>query len=370
MIPGLTLQLPRSPAPRVSIIIPATSIDLLHACLRSIARCGLSKIPYETIVVLNEARDQDAARLREAVTGVHVVSSPFNLGLAGSGNRGRDLARGELLLLLHDDAEVEPGWMEALVETADSHPEAGAIGGKVLDPDGRLQHAGMIVWRDATVSDVGNPTAPDAFGSVRAVDCCGSSSLLVRSAAWDLVGGLDERFHPVYYVDVDLAMALRAQGFVVLFQPGSRIRHHRGASSTRRFGQFLYNRNRLQFIEKWGAALYAHEPRVGRLSAATERAIARADAFGRGRIGLKPAAGLSPAPRPPFDPILQERRLAEWSRTIQKDYVDHLSGQLDDYERAQRRSLKSLISIFRMRLVLRLRKWRNKLTESIGVARK
>ena len=368
MLPGLTIQLPRSLAPRVSIIIPATPIDLLHACLRSIARCGLSKIPYETIVVLNEARDQDAARLREAVTGVHVVSSPFNLGLAGSGNRGRDLARGELLLLLHDDAEVEPGWMEALVETADSHPEAGAIGGKVLDPDGRLQHAGMILWRDATVSYVGNPTAPDAFESVRAVDCCGSSSLLVRSAAWDLVGGLDERFHPVYYVDVDLAMALRAQGFVVLFQPGSRIRHHRGASSTPRFREFLLNRNRHQFIEKWGAALYDHEPRVGRPSAATERAIARADAFGRARLGVKPAAGLSPAPRPPFDPILQERRLAEWSRTIQKDYVDHLSRQLDDYERSP---LRALTSILRERLALRprLRKWWNKLTESIGVAR-
>lgn len=363
------IQLPRSPTPRVSIIIPATSVDLLHACLRSIARYGSSKIPYETIVVFNEASDQDAARLREAVTGAHVVSSPFNLGLAGSGNRGRDLARGELLLLLHDDAEVEPGWMEALVQTADSHPEAGAIGGKVLDPDGRLQHAGMIIWRDAIVSFVGNPTAPDAFGSVRAVDCCGSSSLLVRSVAWDVVGGLDERFHPVYYVDVDLAMALRAQGFVVLFQPGSRIRHHRGASSTRRFAEFLKNRNRVQFIEKWGAALYPHESRVGELSAATERAIARADAFGRARIGLNPAVGLPSASRPPFDPILQERRLAEWSRTIQKDYVDHLSRQLDDYE-AGRRS-QSLISTLRMRLGLgaRLRKWRNKRTESIGAAR-
>ena len=94
----------------------------MPACARS-RDVGCLKIPYETIVVLNEARDQDAARLREAVTGVHVVSSPFNLGLAGSGNRGRDLARGELLLLLHDDAEVEPGWMEALVETADFIPK-------------------------------------------------------------------------------------------------------------------------------------------------------------------------------------------------------------------------------------------------------
>jgi hypothetical protein len=99
----------------------------------------------------------------------------------------------------------------------------------------------------------------------------------------------------------------------------------------------MLNRNRLQFIEKWGSALHTHEPRVGELSAATERAIARADAFGRARIGLKPAAGLPPTARPPFDPILQERRLAERSRTIQKDHVDHLSRQLDDYERVEQR---------------------------------
>src|SRR5205823_9873337 len=121
---------------------------LLHACLRSIVRYGPSTIPYETIVVLNEAGDEDASRLSEAAAGVQVISSRVNLGLAGACNRGRDLARGEFLLVLHDDAEVEPGWMEALVQTADSHPQAGAIGGKVLHPDGRLQHAGMIMWRD------------------------------------------------------------------------------------------------------------------------------------------------------------------------------------------------------------------------------
>jgi len=356
VISGATIQLPRSPAPRVSIIIPATAgPDLLHACLRSIARYGPSTIPYETIVVLNEAWDEDAARLKEAATGVQVISSPFNLGLAGAGNRGRDLARGEFLLLLHDDAEVEPGWMEALVETADSHPEAGAIGGKALHPDGRLQFAGEILWRNGLPSTpwVGSPPAPDAFGKIRAVDHCGSSSLLVRASAWDLVGGLDERFHPVYYVDIDLAMALQAHGFVVLYQPASRIRHHQGASTTNRFKQFLFNRNWLQFVEKWGAALNAYEPSDGNPVAAIERAIARSEAFGQARMGVTTAVGPAATPRPPFDPILQERRLAERSRTIQKAYMDHLSRLLDECEmKHARRSLR-----MRLGLRTRLRKW-------------
>jgi O-antigen biosynthesis protein len=144
------LELPRSSAPRASVIIPATSTPaLLRACLASLARLGPDGIPYETIVVLNEPSTEIEAELRTSVTGVEIISSPINLGIAGAGNRGRSLARGEFLVTLHDDAEVETGWLEALVETADAHQEAGAVGGTVLFPDGRLQNAGMILWQDA-----------------------------------------------------------------------------------------------------------------------------------------------------------------------------------------------------------------------------
>src|SRR5262249_40036677 len=154
-------------------------------------------------------------------------------------------------------------WLETLVETADAHPEAGAVGGKVLFPDGRLQNAGMILWRDGTTSQpwVGEPPAPSAFDALRAVDYCGTSSLRVPAAAGAAAGGLDERFYPVYYVDVDLAMALRRMGWVVLYQPRSRIRHHQGASGDLRFRWFVTGRNRRMFVEKWGADLEQHESR-------------------------------------------------------------------------------------------------------------
>src|SRR5215471_7188697 len=167
-----------SDAPRVSVIIVATSsFDLLRACLASVARFGPSTIPFETILVLNEAGPDVEAALRATVTGAKITSSVVNLGLAGAANRGRSLANGEFLLILHDDAEVEPGWMEALVETADAHPEAGAIGGKALWPDGQLQWAGGILWRTAITSKpwVGEEApAPTAFDRLRAVDFCGT----------------------------------------------------------------------------------------------------------------------------------------------------------------------------------------------------
>jgi GT2 family glycosyltransferase len=338
-----SIQLPRSKEPRVSVIIPAKSKpEFLGACLHSLSRFGSDRIPCEIIVVLNETNPELETALRDRVKGIEVVASPVNLGLAGAGNRGRSSARGEFLVMLHDDAEIEPGWLEPLIETAETHPEAGAVGSKVLFPDGRLQNAGMILWRDAITSPpwFGEPPAPTAFDRLRAVDYCGTSSLLVRTAAWDAVGGLDERFYPAYYVDVDLSMALRRLGLVVLYQPRSRIRHHRGASTSVRFRTFIAQRNRLLFIEKWGTALEEYDPPERVSPVAIERALARAEDFASQcrRKKIRAIQPLIDSIR--FDPVLQERRHFEKSRTLQNAYMIHLVKIIDQAE-AQVDSLKS-----------------------------
>lgn len=315
-------RIPGAQSPRVSIIIPASSTQaMLLGCLQSIARYSPVNIAYEVIVVLNEADENTAARLCEIVAGAHIVASPVNLGLAGSGNRGRHLARGELLVLLHDDAEIEPGWLEALVDTADAHPEAGAIGGKVLFPDGRLQNAGMILWSDAYTSPpwIGEPPSETAFDSLRAVDYCGTSALLVRTWAWDAIGGLDERFYPVYYVDVDLAMTLNALGLIVLYQPAARIRHHIGGNRELAFRQFVAERNRKEFLEKWGSALEAYEPPGRDSPQAVDRAIARAEAFAA-KCKNDPVAARPPHRRRGFDSIAQDRSCSERSSALRAAY--------------------------------------------------
>ena len=325
----MTIDLPWSPSPRVSVIVPATaSLDLLLAALRSIERNVPRHIPVETIVVLNASMAEHAAYLIEFVNGVVVLSSQANLGLAGAGNRGRSVAGGDLLIVLHDDAEVEPGWLEALVETADTHPQAGAIGSKVLFPDGQLQTAGMVLWRDATSSPpwVGTAPPPTAFDELRAVDYCGTSSLLVRADVWDAIDGMDEQFYPVYYVDVDLAMSIRQLGRAVLYQPASQIRHHRGASTGRRFQAFVAGRNRQLFIDKWGPALEGHEPAdPSNVPAAIQRATARAAAVAATSVPCA-LVGRDPASPPPDAAYVRKER------AVLDAYVAHLEQRVDDVE--------------------------------------
>jgi GT2 family glycosyltransferase len=386
------IDLPAADPPRVSVIIPAGAAPgLLSACLGSLARHRPRAIPYETIVVRNGAalaanplpEPSETGRAAEieaylaAMTGVRLVSAGVNLGVAGAGNAGRAVARGEYLVLLHDDAEIQAGWLEALVETADRHPEAGAVGGKVLHPDGSLQNAGMVLWRDATTSPpwAGEPPPlPSEFDRLRAVDYCGTSSLLVRAASWDAAGGLDERFFPAYYVDVDLCMALRRLGQIVLYEPRSRIRHHRGGSADRRFREFVTRRNRERFRVKWREDLEDYEPAAPSSPAAVERALARAEERAAGLLrpgGGGPAAAVAaatptavggapgkrlkadpapvaaavpapvaeadPAPighsfhpaEPSADPVVRDRRHMELDVALQRAYAADLAAALD-----------------------------------------
>lgn len=339
----------------MSVIIPAAGTPaLLRACLRSLARCVPPAIPFETIVVLDGA-GEGAGPLDAGVeaSGLRVVRPAVTLGLAGACNAARRLARGEYLVLLHDDAEVEPGWLEVLVETADLHPEAGAVGGKVLHPDGSLQNAGMVLWRDGTTSPpwAGEPAPPPgAFDRPRAVDYCGTSSLLVRAASWDAVDGCDERFFPAYYVDVDLCMALRRRRQIVLYEPRSRIRHHRGASGDRRFREFITRRNRELFVAKWQQDLQDYEPPAPASPAAVERALARAEERAAqliarpGGVGAAPSqagpppsrwsgAGRRPAAEPDPAPAVlaaRDRRFLDLGLALHRAYAAHLAAALDE----------------------------------------
>ena len=320
------MQLPRSDAPRVSVIIPAFSkSELLLACLRSLQANVANQVPCEVIVVLIEANESVAESLARNVDGLTIVFSKANLGLPAAANRGRARASGEFLVLLHDDAEVQPGWLEALLAAAKDYPEAGAIGGKVLCPDGRLQDAGSILWKDASTSKCWTGPAPDpgSFDQIRAVDFCQSCSLLIRAAVWDAMGGLDERFYPAYFVDVDIGMSVRRLGGVVLYQPKSCIVHRGGSSTTRSFKTFLIQRNRQKFREKWERELEEHEPASGEDADSVARAIARAEARRRSASPTWPASSDRATHRArSVDDAVWLHKAEE----LQRDYIAHLES--------------------------------------------
>jgi GT2 family glycosyltransferase len=326
------IVVPGSDKPRVSIVVPTTrQPELLARCLRSLPAGTHGGPPCETVVVLNGAGDDTVGLVRTGVQGARVAESAVNLGVAGGGNLGRDLARGELLVFVHDDTVFEPGWLAALVAAADARPEAGAVGSRVLDPDGRLQTAGAVVFRDASSWLLRDPATPEH--GIGAADYCSSSSLLVRAETWDAVGGMDERLFPGYYVDVDLALAVWAAGRSVLCALDARVRHRRGSSSSDRFRGFVGLRNQAQVREKWRAALDEQVACPDGQAAAATLACARAAAAAeRVRRIWKPRP--SPrAPRPaPRDLPERQRAALERASEVHMAYIAELEALADRAE--------------------------------------
>ena len=113
--------------PRVSIIIPTLGNQLLEQCLDALRQNISDAVTYEVVVVANGASISHLIEPSSWPT-LRLITSLVNLGFGGACNRGAAEAVGEFLVFLNDDTEVLPGWLEALVATADDHPEAGAVG--------------------------------------------------------------------------------------------------------------------------------------------------------------------------------------------------------------------------------------------------
>jgi hypothetical protein len=136
-------------------------------------------------------------------------------------------------------------------------PSIAAVGGRILWADGAVQEAGSVLWSDGWAAHVGVglPADSNAYGYVRYADYVSANGLLIDRQAWDAVDGLDERYFPAYYEDVDLCLALWHHGYRVAYEPRARLRHLESQSTPISFRNFLLVRNRAQLVAKWSAVL-------------------------------------------------------------------------------------------------------------------
>lgn len=254
----------------VSIIIPVfNNLNLTQRCLDSIIR-NTQNESYEIILVDNGSTDGTKEFLREL--GDKKITPLFlneNKGFVEACNLGAKIARGKYLIFLNNDTEVTPKWLEPLIQTMESNSECGAVGSKLIYPDGRLQEAGGIVFSDGHGWNYGRGMDPSdpRFNFIREVDYCSGAALMVRRSLWDEIGGFDSRYAPAYYEDTDLCFEIRKRGFKVYYQPKSIVLHHEGKtagtklqSGFKRFQEI----NRKKFIEKWKNELqkqYPNHPR-------------------------------------------------------------------------------------------------------------
>jgi O-antigen biosynthesis protein len=270
------LELPSSQSPAVSVIIPAYGqCAATWACVASICRARVA-CEFE-VVVVDDCSVDETGEILSRVRGVRLVKTPKNLGFIGASNFGAEHARGQWICFLNNDTQVTPGWLDELVRTFALHPRAGLVGARLLYPDGRLQEAGGIVYRDGSAVNHGRFDHPDRpeYSYLRPVDYCSGACLVARAELFRDLGGFDAAFAPAYYEDTDLAFRVRQAGFEVLYQPLCRIFHHEGTThgTDPTAGVKRHQlTNRARFRHRWQAVLASEQPPPGtRARAAADR---------------------------------------------------------------------------------------------------
>lgn len=249
--PSWTLAFPRAERPEVTIIVVTfNKVEHTYDCLESLL--AHADAAYDLIVVDNASTDP-TVELLSRLRNVTVLRNDANLGFGRACNQAAARAGGEHLLFLNNDAALAPRCLSSLLETAQADPRCGAVGGRLVWPDGRLQEAGSILWDDGTAEAYGrgaDPFAPE-FSFHREVDFCSGALLLVRRTLFEKLGGFADEFAPAYYEDVDLCMGIRRLGYRVFYQPEATVRHHEYGSSSSDEATELIQRNHARFAEKW-----------------------------------------------------------------------------------------------------------------------
>ena len=241
--------------PCVSIIIPVyNQFRYTYNCLHAIL-CNTEKIEYEIILADDNSTD-NVSCIEKVVRGITVLHNAENLRFLLNCNNAAKRARGKYLLFLNNDTQVQPDWLYPLVHLMEGDKKIGMVGSKLVYPDGHLQEAGGILWRDGSAwnyGHLGNPNNPE-FSYVKEVDYISGASIMIRKNIWDLLGGFDSNFAPAYYEDTDLAFAVRKIGYKVLFQPQSIVVHFEGVSNGTDLSSGLKKyqvQNKEKFFQKW-----------------------------------------------------------------------------------------------------------------------
>ena len=159
LISGQMLPFPVAAQPVISVVLVLFNrAELTFRCLRSLKEN--THLPIEIIVIDNRSTDL-TERLFQQVTGVRYVRNSENTHFLRGTNQGAQLARGKYLLLLNSDTELTPGSIEVALNALESDPSLGAVGGRLILPDGTLQEAGCFVWDDGTCQGYGRGDRPD-----------------------------------------------------------------------------------------------------------------------------------------------------------------------------------------------------------------
>lgn len=259
------------------VIVHYNTAGLLRGCLSSLRGCTL---PHRVVVVDNASTDDAVETVRREFPQVLLLANPENYGFARAANQGlRTLGFPEAeapnyALLLNPDTRVEEGALEALVAFMEAHPEVGAAGPRLLNPDGSIQENAFTfptllmsffdffpihgrLYRSPLNGRYRQMYGDSPFPIDHPLGAC----LLLRREALSQVGLLDEGYF-MYVEEVDLCYRLKQAGWKVYHVPAARVLHY-GGQSTKQLAARMFvelHRSRYRFFHKYysPAFLWTH----------------------------------------------------------------------------------------------------------------
>lgn len=229
------------------VIVNWNTRDYLRACLLSIEAYP-PQVEHEVIVIDNASPDGSADMVRSEFPGAHLIANTDNKGYAEGNNQGIEIAHGRCLLLLNPDVKVKKGALDALIGFADDHPDAAAVGCRLVGEDGTVQRSLRsfpepwgVLFEYTKLSKLFPRSR--RFASYRMtwfdydreleVDQPMGSCLLLSRRAIEQIGMFDQEF-PIFFNEVDWLYRARQSGWRVWFTPAAEVIHAGGASTRQR----------------------------------------------------------------------------------------------------------------------------------------
>lgn len=262
--------------PLVTIIIPTwNKKDFLKTCIDSIEK-KTTYSNYELLIVDNRSDEPDALEYLKELSKKHQVTKynkPFNFSAIN--NFAVKKAKGEFILFLNNDIEViNEGWLSAMVEHI-QREEVGAVGAKLLYPNGQIQHAGVILGvgnhgidgiaghaLKYTKGDQNDYTDLGVYKNRVNMICNYSgvtaACLMTKKKIFKEVKGFNEKDLTVAFNDIDLCLKIREKGYRIVYTPYAELYHYesisRGAEDDPK-KQARFTKECNYMLDNWGTIL-------------------------------------------------------------------------------------------------------------------
>lgn len=207
------------------IVVTLNNLNLLRNCLRSLHTQDYAAM--EIVVVDNGSDDDIAGMVSEEFPRVCMIRLNKNYGFAGGNNRGIEIAQGEYVALINNDAVASPTWLSSLVETAESDPKIGAVASIIIDGNCPevLDSCGVGIAIDGMSRQAMRGKPVPELTQPKKVLLFSGCACLLRMQAIKAVGLFDEHFF-AYCEDTDLGLRMRRAGWEIVVAPNAYVEHY------------------------------------------------------------------------------------------------------------------------------------------------